>query len=152
MNRQALYNTTYQMIQGIEPPAGVTWETSAATLLAEITGDGRLVLGDDLGTATPDSLIEAHRSDTSITKPKRGFHALGQISNTLTEITQWVVQEIEIRGANPLSALHTALRVRATNMNTGTPASGGEIRAADIEAIRPQEMWHCRWQQHFKLA
>lgn len=112
-----------------------TWETSAATLLAEMTGDGRLVLGDDLGTATPDSLIEAHRSDTSITKPKRGFHALGQISNTLTEITQWVVQEIEIRGANPLSALHTALRVRATNMNTGTPASGGEIRAADIEAI-----------------
>lgn len=112
-----------------------TWETSAATVLAEMTGDGRLVLGDDLGAATPDSLIEAHRSDTSITKPKRGFHALGQISNTLTEIAQWVVQEIEIRGANPLSALHTALRVRATNMNTGTPASGGEIRAADIEVI-----------------
>jgi uncharacterized protein (DUF608 family) len=47
-----------------------TWETSAALVMAEMTGDGRLLLGDDLGAATPDSLIEAHRNETSITKPK----------------------------------------------------------------------------------
>lgn len=112
-----------------------TWETSAALVLAEMTGDGRLVLGDDLGAATPDSLVEVHRSETSSTKPKRGIHALGRISNVLTEIAQWVVHEVEIRGANPLSALQTALRVRAVNMNTGTPTAGGEIRAADVEVI-----------------
>jgi len=111
-----------------------TWENSAAVVLAEMTGDGRLVLGDDLGAATPDSLIEAHRSETQTAKPKRGFHALGRFSNALTDAAQWIVQELEVRGTNPLSALQTALRVRAANMNTGTPA-GGEVRGIDVEVI-----------------
>lgn len=112
-----------------------TWENSASSVLAEMTSDGRLILGDDVGGSSPDSLIEAHRNDTSPNQPKRAFHALGRISNALTEIAQWIVQELEIRGTAPLSALQTALRIRATNMNTGTPTIGGEIRAADIEVI-----------------
>jgi hypothetical protein len=112
-----------------------TWEDHAGDVLAQVTGDGRLQLGDDLGFSSPDALIEAHRAEASTSKPKRGFHALGQVSDSLTNIAQWIVQELEIWGADSLSALQTALRVRASNLNTGTPAAGAEIRAADIEVI-----------------
>ena len=106
-----------------------TWESSASDILAQMTGDGRLQIGDD---ATPDALIEAHRLEASTSKPKRAFHALGQVSDALNNITQWIVQELEVLGTSSISALQTALRVRASNQNTGTPA-GGEIRAVDIE-------------------
>ena len=109
-----------------------TWEDSASDILAQMTGDGRLQLGDDLGFASPDALIEAHRADASTAKPKRAFHALGQVSDALNNITQWIVQELEVLGTSSISALQTALRVRASNKNTGTPA-GGEVRAIDIE-------------------
>ena len=112
-----------------------TWEDSAGDALVQVTADGRVQLGDDLGFASPDALIEAHRAEASTAKPKRGFHSLGQISDSLTNIAQWIVQELEVRGANNLSALQTALRVRASNMNTGTPSAGAELRAADIEVI-----------------
>ena len=115
-----------------------TWEDSASDILAQMTGDGRLQLGDDLGFASPDALIEAHRNDDQNNpseKPKRAFHALGRVSAALNNITQWIVQELEVHDAENLSALQTALRVRASNMNTGTPQTGAELRAADIEVI-----------------
>lgn len=111
-----------------------TWESSADDVLAQVTSDGRLQFGDDLGFASPDALIEAHRAETSIAKPKRGFHAHGRVSDALNNITQWIVQELEVRGASSISAVQTALRVGASNKNTGTPA-GGEVRAADLEVI-----------------
>ena len=37
-----------------------TWEKSDATALAQVTGEGRLELGD-LDMGTPDALIEANR-------------------------------------------------------------------------------------------
>lgn len=111
-----------------------TWESSASDVLAQVTSDGRLQFGDDLGFASPDALIEAHRAETSTSKPKRGFHAHGRVSDALNNITQWIVQELEVRGTSSISAVQTALRVGASNKNTGTPASG-EIRAADLEVI-----------------
>ena len=112
-----------------------TWENSAGTVQGQVTSDGRFLLGDDVGLSSPDALMEAHRLETSTTKPKRGFHSLGRVSDTLTNIAQWIVQELEIRGSGNISALQTALRVRASNMNTGTPAAGAELRAADFEVI-----------------
>jgi hypothetical protein len=112
-----------------------TWENSANNVMAQVTGDGRLQIGDDLGAATPDSLIEAHRSETSTAKPKRGFHALGRISDGLNNIAQWLVGELEVRGSSAVSAVQTALRIRASNLNTGTPAAGAELRGADVEVI-----------------
>jgi hypothetical protein len=112
-----------------------TWESSAADVLAQVTSDGRLQVGDDVGLASPDALVEVHRADTSTGKPTRGIHSLGQVSGTLAALVQWMVGELELRGSSAIDALHTALRIRASNMNTGTPTANAELRAADIEAI-----------------
>jgi hypothetical protein len=109
-----------------------TWENSAGDVLAQVTSDGRLIVGDDV---TPDSLIEAHRLETSTTKPKRGLHSLGQVSGTLATLVQWIVGELELRGSTAIDALHTAFRIRAANLNTGTPTANAELRAADVEVI-----------------
>lgn len=112
-----------------------TWENSAGSVLAQITSDGRLQVGDDLGLATADSLLEVHRAEVSTAKPKRGIHSLGQIGGTLAEVVQWMVGEMEVRGSSAINALHTALCIRASNLNTGTPTGNAELRGADIEVI-----------------
>lgn len=113
-----------------------TWKDAVPTnpALAQVSKDGFVQVGDDLlGFSTPDALIEAHRSDGSVNKPKRGFHALGRIGGTLTSVVQWVVEELELLGTSSINALHTALRVRLSNKNTGTPGSGAELRGIDVE-------------------
>src|SRR5512145_291722 len=55
-----------------------TWEASGGSVLAQVTGDGRLIIGEDV---TPESLLEAHRLETSITRPRRGLHTLGRIGD-----------------------------------------------------------------------
>jgi hypothetical protein len=65
-----------------------TWQNSAGSVLSQVTGDGRVLVGDDLGAATPDALIEAHRSETSTARPRRGIHSLGRIGDSLSEIAQ----------------------------------------------------------------
>lgn len=113
-----------------------TWETSAGVVQSQITGDGRVVAGDDLGVATPDALLEVHRAEASTTRPRRGIHSLGQISGTLNSLLQWMVAELEVRGSSALDALHTGLRVRTSNLNTGTPTANAELRGADVEVIQ----------------
>ncbi len=113
-----------------------TWENSGGTPQAQVSGDGNVQIGDDLlGWSTPDALLEAHRGSGSTNKPKRGFHSLGQVSGTLNALVQWIVEELELRGSTAIDALHTALRIRASNMNTGTPTANAELRGADIEVI-----------------
>jgi hypothetical protein len=46
-----------------------------------------------------------------------------------------VVQELVLKGTGGISALHSALRVKLTNENTGTMSSGADLRAGDFEAI-----------------
>src|SRR4030095_218350 len=79
-----------------------TWEDSAGTALAQVTGDGRVQAGDDVGLPSPDALIEAHRLETSTAKPKRGFHSLGRVSGTLATLVQWMVGELELRGSTAI--------------------------------------------------
>ena len=109
------------------------WKNSAGSTLAQVTGDGRVLVGDDLGVATPDSLVEVHRADTSTAKPKRGFHSLGRIGDALSEVVNWSVHELELLGNGVVSALQTALRVRATYDNAAT-SSSADLRAVDAEA------------------
>jgi hypothetical protein len=114
-----------------------TWETSAGSVQGQMTGDGRLALGDDLGVATPDALLEVHRADTSTAKPKRGFHSLGRVAGALSDAVAWVVQELELLGSGVISAVQTALRVRLTHDNSAT-SSSAELRGADVEVIQKQ--------------
>ncbi len=129
-----------------------TWENSSGTALGQVTGDGnlivgsasvntqmtkdgRMIAGDDLGVATPDALLEVHRAETSSTRPTRGIHSLGQLTGVLTNLVHWMVSELELRGSSAINALHTALRIRISNLNTGTPGANAELRGADIEVI-----------------
>jgi hypothetical protein len=111
-----------------------TWENSAGSVLAQVSGDGRLQIGDDLGVATPDSLMEAHRAETSDSKPKRGFHSLGKITNLVTDVIAWAVAELELLGTAGVSGLQTALRAKLTHNNSGNSTSA-DLRAGDFQSI-----------------
>jgi hypothetical protein len=110
------------------------WKNSAGSTLAQMTGDGRLQVGDDLGGATPDALLEVHRADTSTAKPKRGLHLLGRIAGALATVVQWSVHELELLGNGVVSTVQAALRARATYDNAANSSASGELRAADVEA------------------
>jgi hypothetical protein len=113
------------------------WENSAEDVLAQVTADGRLQIGsfDNGEMATDDALIEAHRADDATSLPTRGLNMLGEITGTLSNIVQWAVQELVLKGTGGISALHSALRVTLTNQNTGTMSGGADLRAGDFEAI-----------------
>ncbi len=109
-----------------------TWENSAGAVLGKVTGDGRLIIGDD---TTPDSLVEAHRTDpAATTRPKRGFHSLGKINATLSDLISWAVAELEILGTGGVSGIQAALRSKLTHNNSGT-VTAADMRGADIEVI-----------------
>lgn len=111
-----------------------TWENNAAGVQAQVTSDGRVEVGD-FNLTTPNALLEVHRAEGSLAKPKRGLHLLGQVNDLLSTPVQWLMGELELKGSTAISALHTALRIRASNLNTGTPAAGAELRGGDIEVI-----------------
>ncbi len=123
-------------VQGVaaQSTALQTWKDSGASVLAQVTSDGRLQVGDDLGFSTPDSLVEAHRDEASTTKPKRGFHSLGQITNLFTDLITWVVAELELLGTAGVNDLQTAFRARLTHGNSGD-STGAQLRAGDFESI-----------------
>lgn len=108
------------------------WQDSSASILAEIDADGHLLVGDQ--DATIDSLIESHNLDDA-NKPARGFHAKGSLTGALSNLVSWVVQELVLKGNGGISALHRALRVQATNENTGAMETGADVRAGDFEVI-----------------
>jgi hypothetical protein len=108
------------------------WEDSAGADLAQVAEDGRLQIGD-IGLSTDDALVEAHRDSTS-SLPKRGLHALGKITGTLSSVIAWAVAELELLGSGGVSALHSALRVKLTNQNSGA-ADNADLRAGDFEVV-----------------
>jgi hypothetical protein len=114
-----------------------TWQDSTETVQAQLTGDGRLQIGsfDENMMATDDALIEAHRDENATGKPKRGLHLLGEVTGVLDSLVSWAVQELVLKGSGGISALHSALRVRLTNENTGTMDVGADLRAADVEIV-----------------
>ena len=113
-----------------------TWENSdGTTIQVQISKDGYLQMGDDLlGWSTPDALAEAHRDAASTTKPKRGVHSLGKITNLVSDVIAWWVAELELLGSAGVSGLQSALRSKLTHNNSGTSTSA-ELRAGDFETI-----------------
>lgn len=108
-----------------------SWEDSSATELSQITADGRLLVGDDLGSGTPDALIETHR-DSASSRPPRALHALGRAAGVLSDALQWVVHELELVGSGVISGLHSTLRLRLRHESTGD-ATDAQLLAADVE-------------------
>ena len=114
-----------------------SWRDSTDDVQVQFTADGRVQVGDQALMATDDALLEIHRDETETGKPKRGLHTLGTLTDSLNSVVAWVVQELHLKGTASISALHSALRVRLTNDNTGASGSmvGADLRAADIEII-----------------
>jgi|GEM_PF-5873269 len=108
------------------------WKNNGGTVLSEIDENGHLIVGSQDGTI--DALLEAHNIEDS-NKPSRGLHSKGILTGTLSNLVSWVVNELGLKGTGGLSALHRALRVQATNENTGAMASGADVRAGDFEVI-----------------
>lgn len=127
------------VVQGVasQTEALQNWQDNSSDILARVTAEGRLQVGSfaDGEMATDDALIEAHRSEGDTGLPARGLNMLGEITGTLSSIVQWAVQELVLKGTGGISALHSALRVKLTNQNTGTMSAGADLRAGDFEAI-----------------
>jgi microcystin-dependent protein len=113
-----------------------TWENSdGSSVLAQVSKDGYVQLGDDLlGWSTPDALIEAHRAETSTTKPKRGFHSLGRVTNLISDAINWAVTELELLGTAGVSGVQMAFRAKITHDNSGG-STNATLRAGDFESI-----------------
>jgi hypothetical protein len=117
------------------------WQTNGDDVLAQITADGRLQIGDQ-GTSTPDALIEASK-EVSTADLQRGLNTHGQIDidAPLSEPTGWSVHELDLTGtqAEAISGVHTALRAKLTYDNNGD-ASEAVLRAGDFEAVNQSEI------------
>lgn len=108
-----------------------SWQDSAGNVLAEVTGDGQLTIGD---VSTPNSMLEIDRASTSTTKPERGLQVIGRISGAVASALKWVVQELELLGTGGVSGSQAATHSRLTHDNSGD-SSGAELHAGNFEVI-----------------
>jgi hypothetical protein len=113
-----------------------SWETDDGDAVARVQPDGRIQSGSlDTGAgATDDAQIEVYRHEDSL-QPRRGLNISGAIKDTLSAVTHWSVHELFLKGTAGVRALHSALRVRLVNQNSGTPNDNGELRASDVELL-----------------
>jgi hypothetical protein len=115
------------------------WQTNGDDVLAQITADGRLQIGDQ-GISTPDALIEASK-EVAASDLQRGLNTHGQINvdAPLNQSASWSVHELELTGQEleAVSGMHTALRAKLTYDNNGG-STEAELRAGDFEAINQQ--------------
>src|ERR1700682_4442050 len=77
------------------------WQDNAANLKAQVTGDGRFQIGNNLGTGAPaDALIQANQDITLPSSlPQSAWHTLGRITGALTGSVNWVVHELQLLGS-----------------------------------------------------
>lgn len=113
-----------------------TWRDNAGNIKVQVTADGRLQIGNNLGSGAPaDALIQANNDiNLPSTLPLSGWHTLGRITGTLSALTNWVVHELQLLGTGGVSGLQTAMRAKLTLSNTGTSTSA-ELRGADVQTI-----------------
>jgi hypothetical protein len=115
------------------------WQDNANAIKAQVTGDGRLQIGNNLGVGNPaDALIQDNLDVTLPSAlPMSGLHTLGRITATaqaLSNAVNWVLHELQLLGTGGVSGLHTAMRARLTHSNTGT-STAAELRAAAVQTL-----------------
>src|SRR5215217_8522627 len=88
------------------------WTDNASNIKAQVTGDGRLQIGNNLGVGAPaDALIQANLDVTLPSSlPTSGWHTLGRVTGALTGAVNWVVHELQLLGTGGVSTLQTAMR------------------------------------------
>jgi hypothetical protein len=111
-----------------------TWQDSAQTPVAKVTGDGRLQVGDfelDGTMVTVDALIEAHRGSGS-TKPHRGLHVAGVVDEQMDAVA-WSVHELDVSGVNTDLTEAVALRAGVENDGSGSVDTAIGVQVLDVE-------------------
>jgi len=129
-------DTTQLKVQGNaqqETPLQV-WEDSTADALAQLTGDGRLQLGDVAGQNTPDALVDIHRESTATTKPKQGLQVSGELANETDTAVTWSVHELTLSGGSTTVAQATALRAGLTTDGADVDTTIGVEIAIDKQS------------------
>jgi hypothetical protein len=110
------------------------WRDNASNLKAQVTGDGRFQIGNNLsGGAPADALIQAN-NDVSPSGLTSGLHTLGRITGTIAGAINWVVHELQLLGTGGVTGIHIASRTKLTQSNTGS-STAAELRASDSQAI-----------------
>ncbi|MEP7286964.1 MAG: hypothetical protein ABI947_14500 [Chloroflexota bacterium] len=115
------------------------WLDNGNAVQAQITGDGRLQVGNNLGgTAPADALIQVNENITlPASTPTSAWHSLGQITSSVSALATpltWVLHELKLLGTAGVSTLQVAMRSVLTHSNSGTSTSA-ELRAADVQTI-----------------
>ena len=91
-----------------------SWQDNTGEGLVEVASDGRLQVGDDPVSGTPEALLEVNRVAGSASKPKRGLHVAGEIADDDSDDLKLSVHELTLSGNNTTTQKATALNVRTT--------------------------------------
>jgi hypothetical protein len=110
-----------------------SWQDSAGTPQVEVTGDGRLAVGDAQGAATPDAMVEIHRDGVDDSRPKRGLNVTGELVNDDSDAIDWSVHELALSGGSTTTGQATALRAKVTTDDADVDKAVGIEVAVDKE-------------------
>lgn len=91
-----------------------SWQDNAGEGLVEVAADGRLQVGDDPESGTPEALLEVNRAAGSAGKPKRGLHVAGEVADDDSDDLKLSVHELTVSGSNTTTQKATALSARTT--------------------------------------
>ncbi len=110
------------------------WQDSGQEVLAQVAGNGRLQIGNDLEDTSPTALLEVHREAASGTEPVSGVSTRAKLSGEVSRVLEWVVHKLELLGASGVSQRVAALRVQLRHNNSG-PSASAELRGGDFEVV-----------------
>ena len=110
------------------------WQDSSQNVMAQVTEDGRLQIGDTFENTAPTALIEVHRDAAPGTEPTQGLSVLATLSGAASSALEWVVHKLSLVGTGGVSSEVAALRAELTHNNSGD-SSGADLRAGSFEVV-----------------
>ncbi len=114
-----------------------TWTDAVGDVLARLSAEGRLQLGEP-GSGALAALLEANRQLTlPADDPEHGLQSRGEVTGQVTDALAWVLHELELLGTGGVYSLQAALRSRLAHRNSGD-SSQAELRAGDFEVVNAE--------------
>ncbi len=114
-----------------------TWTDGSGNVLARLTAEGYLQLGEP-GSGAPAALLEAIRQlNLSVDDPEHGLQTRGEVTGQVLDALTWVLHELELLGTGGVHSLQAALRSRLAHRNSGD-SSQAELRAGDFEVVNAE--------------
>ena len=114
------------------------WQDSSQNVLAQVTEDGRLQIGDTFEDTAPTALIEVHRDAAPGAEPQQGLSVLATLSGAASSALEWVVHKLSLQGTGGVSSEVAALRAELTHNNSGD-SSQADLRAGSFEVVNQDD-------------